>query len=299
MTDIAERPADGRWAGLAALIGGACIIACAPILVRLTGAGPAATGFWRMAFALPILAAMNARAARDAFAPPGRAALIAGAMFALDLVFWHYGIALTSVANATVLANLTPLIVTAIAWIVFKQRPERMFLLAVVVAVSGAWIMAAAKGGAPGKAPLIGDLSSAATALWYALYMLAVGRARRTDGAMRVMFWSTLSALPILVAAALIMRERLLPLGLGGWAACLGLGVVHVSGQGAIAWALGRLPASTASVVVLVQPVVAALLGWMLFGEMLGPWQAVGGAVALAGIVLAQWASRPAKAQAA
>ena len=35
-----------------------------------------------------------------------------------------------------------------------------------------------------------------------------------------------------------------------------GLGLAHVFGQGSIAWALGRLPASTASVTVLVQPVM-------------------------------------------
>ena len=62
--------------------------------------------------------------------------------------------------------------------------------------------------------------------------------------------------------------------------------------QGSIAWALGRLPAATASVVVLVQPVVAAVLGWLLFAEALGPVQALGAAIALGGVVLAQTASR-------
>ena len=57
-----------------------------------------------------------------------------------------------------------------------------------------------------------------------------------------------------------------------------------VTGQGAIAWALGRLPASVTSVVVLVQPVVAAVLGWILFGEVFGPGQMLGGAIALTGV---------------
>jgi drug/metabolite transporter (DMT)-like permease len=57
-------------------------------------------------------------------------------------------------------------------------------------------------------------------------------------------------------------------------------------------------------VVVLVQPVVAGYAGWILFGEALGPLQTAGAAVALGGVVLAQWASRgaarapPAAAQA-
>ena len=38
------------------LVVGACVIGLAPILVRLSAAGPAATGFWRLLFALPLLA---------------------------------------------------------------------------------------------------------------------------------------------------------------------------------------------------------------------------------------------------
>ena len=56
---------------------------------------------------------------------------------------------------------------------------------------------------------------------------------------------------------------------------------------------MGRLPTSLASVVVLVQPVVATYAGFLLFGEALGPMQAIGAIVALTGVVLAQWASRP------
>lgn len=299
MTEDAASAATERLKGLAALVGGACVIGLAPILVRLADTGPAAVGFWRLVFALPLLMLMSARARPVTGQGLSKAALLAGVMFALDLVFWHYGIALTSVANATVLANLTPLIVTAIAWVVFRQRPERLFLIAVVVAVAGAWIMAVAKGGAPGRSPLLGDSLSAATSVWYALYMLSVGWARRDQSATAVMLWSSISAIPVVLIASLALGEQFLPASPGGWAACVGLGVMHVTGQGAIAWALGRLPTSTASVVVLVQPVVAALFGWVLFAEALGPWQALGGAVALAGVVLAQWASRPKPVQAA
>jgi drug/metabolite transporter (DMT)-like permease len=286
-------PAD-RWRALAVLVAGAMVIALAPILVRLADAGPAAIGFWRLTFALPLLAALGARnRGRATFAPPSRPMLLAGVMFALDLGFWHYGIIYTSVANATVLSNLTPVVVTAFAWIFLKQQPRRLFLVAVALAVAGAWTMAAAKGGAPGRSPLLGDSLSLLTALWYALYMLSIGEARRRDGATRIMFWSSLAGAPLLLIAALALREPLTPAHPGGWLALIGLGLVHVAGQGAIAWALGRLPTATASVVVLVQPVVAAGLGWVLFAEAMGPWQMLGAAIALTGIVLAQKAARP------
>jgi len=291
---LTEPRTEGRWLSLAVLVFGAMVIGLAPILVRLAEAGPAAVGFWRLLIAAPLLAALAMRPGAERPAgPPPRAALLAGVMFALDLGFWHYGIAFTSVANATVLANLTPVIVTAFAWIFFKQVPPRLFLAAVALAVSGSWMMATARGGAPGINPPLGDALSLATTLWYALYMIAVAQARRTSGAVQVMLWSTLTGLPFLLAGALLLREPLLPATWAGWAACAGLGAMHIAGQGSIAWALGRLPAATASVVVLVQPVVAGALGWALFAEAPGPWQALGGFIALAGVALAQWAGRP------
>jgi drug/metabolite transporter (DMT)-like permease len=293
--------AQSRWQALAVLVFGACVIGLSPIFVRLTTTGPAAAGFWRLFFALPFLAVMTRRVSGP-LRQPSRIALIAGLMFALDLGFWHYGVKFTSVTNATVLSNLTPLVVTAFAWIFLKQRPGAFFLLAVTVAVAGSWIMTMDKGGGPGVDPPLGNALSATTALWYALYMLAIGEGRKSQAASRLMFWSSAVGAPLLLIAALALGERVLPLTLGGWGACLGLGLMHVAGQGSIAWAMGRLPTATASVVVLVQPVVAAWLGYILFGEAIGPMQALGAAVALAGVVLAQWASarrKPAQAQSA
>jgi drug/metabolite transporter (DMT)-like permease len=209
--------------------------------------------------------------------------------FALDLGCWHYGITYTSVAKASVLANLTPIVVTAVAWFFFRQRPAPLFLLAVVLSVVGSAVMALSKGtGMTGPNPLLGDALSAGTSVWYAMYFLALSEARKRQSAPQVMFWSSLTGLPLLLLAAWGLGEHVLPATIGGWAACLGLGVVHVAGQGSIAWALGRLPPATASVIVLIQPVVTTVLGWILFGELLSAWQTVGAALALGGVVLAQ-----------
>ena len=273
------------------LVIGACIIGLAPILVRLSAAGPAATGFWRLVFALPLLA-LPSRREPGGLSGVSRFALMAGAAFALDLACWHYGIANTSVSKASVLANLTPLVVTAIAWFVFHQRPAPLFLVAVALSVTGGGVMALSKGaGVTGPNPLLGDALSAGTSVWYALYFLAMSAARRLQSTRQVMFWSSLTGLPALLLIAIILGERLVPASPGGWAACVGLGVVHVAGQGSIAWALGRLPPSTAAVTVLVQPVVTTAVGWLLFGELLSAWQAAGAALVLGGVVLAQRAS--------
>lgn len=299
MSETDARPHEApRWRAVAALVFGACVIGFSGALVRLTDTGPAAAGFWRLAFALPALAVITRRATGP-LGRPSKIAVIAGVMFAGDLGFWHYGIKYTSVANATVLSNLTPVVVTAFAWIFLKQRPRGLFLLAVAVALAGVWMMAVGRsgGGHLLNAPL-GNAFSVSTALWYSLYILAISEGRKTEGASRLMFWSGVVGAPLVLSAALLLGEQIAPATAAGWAACLGLGVVHVLGQGSIAWGLGRLPTSNASVVVLVQPIVATYVAWLLFKEALGPVQAVGAAVALGGVVLAQWASRPGPAAA-
>ncbi len=276
---------------LAVLVAGACIIGFSPILVRLAETGPAAAGFWRLAFAAPILWLMAARSADGAGRPSPLTAL-AALFFALDLGFWHYGIKYTSVANATVLSNGAPITVVAFAWIFLRQRPGGLFLAALAGAIAGAVVMALAKsGGAPVNQPL-GDALSLSTALWYGLYVLATAQARKTESTGRVMLWATLLGAPLMALAALLLGEDFTPATWAGWAACVGLGVMHATGQGAVAWSLGRLPTATASVVMLIQPVVAAGLGWVLFGEHITPLQGLGAVVLLAGVVLAQWAGR-------
>lgn len=67
------------------LLAGAAVIGLAPILVRFAQAGPAAAGFWRLAFSLPMLAALTRRTSD--VGRPSRLTLLAGFAFALDLAF--------------------------------------------------------------------------------------------------------------------------------------------------------------------------------------------------------------------
>jgi drug/metabolite transporter (DMT)-like permease len=278
---------------LLVLIAGVCTLALTPVFVRLGQAGPAAIGFWRLAFAVPFLVVplLWIRAGAK-FQKPPPALLAAGLLFALDLTFWHYGVKLTSVANSTTLANLAQVFVVAGAWILFREAPRKLFLMGLALALAGVWAMAAAKGGGGhGTNPVLGDIVSLGAAVWYASYLLIVHQARAEQGALRIMLWTSLIGAPVMLVIAFGLHEQILPSSMSGWLACLGLGLVHAVSQGAIAWALGRVPAATASVVILIQPVCAAILGWVIFKEALVPMQAMGGLAALAGVAVAQFAA--------
>lgn len=285
-------PSPSRLIPLLVVLASASILGLAPILVRLTETGPAAAGFWRLLFALPLLFVLVGRPGGEGFGRPSKWMLLAGLFFAFDLSFWHYGIVMTSVANATVLCNLTPVVVTLVGWFFFNERPARLFILALALAMGGAFAMAAGAEPGQGTNPILGDIFSLSVALWYSGYFLTVKQARTTAGALRVTFWATVAGIPVMAAAALLLGEDMIPATTSGWAACIGMGVMHVAGQGGVAWALGRLPASITAVTILIQPIVAAALGWVIFGETLAPVQALGGALVLVAIVLAQWSTR-------
>ena len=283
-------------AALIVLAASAAVLGLAPILVRLADTGPAAAGFWRFALALPwlMLLVLRPGAPADERGPGRPSALMALAalFFVLDLGFWHYSIAFTSVATATTLTNLTPVSVTAVAWLVFRERPRALFLLALAVALFGAWTMSAGADGRQGSNPRLGDLFAAVTALWYAGDFLTVKALRGRHSAGRIMLWSTALGAPLLLGLSLALGEQLTPASLAGWWACAGLGLVHVAGHGGVAWALGRLPAAPSPVAVLLQPGGGPILGSLLFAETMTAAQMLGGGAVVAGVVLAQWSAK-------
>ncbi|MCO5099105.1 MAG: DMT family transporter [Rhodocyclaceae bacterium] len=282
---------QGKWA-LLALFVGALGIAFAPIFVRWSEVGPVATAFWRMALALPLLALWASLQPRRAEAP-GRhtgiaMALLAGLFFAADLAVWHWSIRLTSVANATFLANLAPVAVTLGAWLLLGERARPVFFLGMVLALAGAALLVRANVGGPG-AVLLGDALGILTAFFYAGYQLCVKRLRDTQSTARIMLISGAACTAVLLPLALASGEAILPATATGWLVVAALAIVcQFAGQSLITYAVAHLSASFSSVSLLLQPVAAAALAWMLFGEALAALQWWGGAAVLLGIYLAR-----------
>jgi drug/metabolite transporter (DMT)-like permease len=287
---------------LVALFAGATCIALSPIWVRLADVGPTASAFWRVALAVPLLWALHAAAANRASAGPAPRAhrgylAAAGVAFAGDLAFWHWSIQYTSVANSTLLANLATIFVTLAAWLLWKQRPTRLFLAGLAAALAGvAMLVRTSLAFSP--TALLGDALGVITAMFYAWYLLSVKEIRdRGAATLQLMaVTTTITAallLPVALASAHQSGEPMMPQGTEGWLVLLGLAwVSHAAGQGLIAFALAHLPAAFSSVSLLFQPVMAGVFAWLLLGEPLVALQVAGGAVVLAGIWLARRGSQ-------
>ena len=286
--------AQARFA-LVALFAGAAGIGFAPIFVRLSPVGPSATAFYRLALAIPALWIwMKCEASSDA--PPARpttrghfgALALAGFFFAGDLAFWHWSLRLTSVVDATLLANCAPIVVTIGAHFLFGEKITPRFISGMIIAMLGAALVVGASFH-QSPARLLGNVFGLITPVFYGAYMLSLKSLRGTFSTATIMSWSGLFACPILFVVALMSGESFLVPTLSGWGVLVALGLIsHAGGQSLIAFAFAHLPASFSSVGLLLQPVIAAFLAWIILSESLTWLQATGGIVVLAGIALAK-----------
>lgn len=289
------QPASGlkRFALPLLLLGAVCI-ACSPIFVRLSELGPIATAVHRVLLALPVLLLFqNLTPKTQTERTPRKASdwgllVLAGFMFAGDLATWHWSIGMTTVANATLLANFAPIFVALFSWLVFKERFTRLFLGGLALAMLGAITLMGASFNI-GTKTLMGDLVALSCGGFYAGYILSIARLRSRFDTTTVMLWTSLGTFLFLLPLCWFQGESLIAPTLYGWLILLGLALIsHAGGQSLIAFALAHLPASFGSVALLTQPVVAAILAVVVLGEVPVIWQALGGAVVLLGIYLAK-----------
>ncbi len=291
-----------------ALIIGAIAMGASPIFVRFAEVGPFTSAFWRVGLALPALWLWARLEAPGADAPgpqspqtPAASAgptgldratvgsvVLAGAFFSGDLIFWHLAIVNTSVANATFMAVLAPVWVALGSGLFLGEPVDRKTVIGLGLCLAGA---AALVGDSLSLRPqqVIGDFYGFVTSFFFGAYFLAVRRARRVLGTGRMLFWSSLVTAVLLLVAAQIAEDRMWPTAALAVAALLALALVsHTGGQGLLAFALGHLPAAFSALVIFLEAIAAAALGWLILGEALGPIQAIGAVAIFAGIAAAR-----------
>jgi drug/metabolite transporter (DMT)-like permease len=284
-----------RGRALAALVLGAVVIGGSPILVRVSSVGPLATSFWRLSLALAPLWYWFQRSARDHTA--GRiprlakehvAAALPGVFLAADLAAWQTSLHMTSVANATLLVNVAPILTTLAGWLFLRQAVSGVFFAGLVLSMAGIVVLRGGPSAMAGGA-FRGDALALVAAAFYAGYLLFLGRARQTYQTAVIMLWSTTSAALCTLPLVLVFETTLWPSTASGWAVLFALAWIgHAGGQGLVTFSLAWLPTNFASLTLLIQPVVAACLAWLLLGESLGASQIVGGLIVIAGIMLAR-----------
>ena len=280
--------ADNAPPGIAfaALLLGNVVLAIGPWFVRMADVGPLASGFWRLALAIPFLF-LIARGSGQRFGRIGpglwAATILAGGFFALDLGCWHIGILHTKLANAALFGNVSTFFFPAYGFIVTRTLPGRWQVLAIALAAMGtALLLGRSYQLSPDR--LAGDLFCLAAGLSYTGYMIAVDRARATLGTWPTLAIATVAAAALLLPAALLIEGSLWP---HHWGPLVALAIgSQVVGQGLLVYAIGTLPPLIVGLALLTQPLVAAAIGWGIYGERLTAPDVAGALAIAAALVL-------------
>ena len=284
-------PAESVFA-FAALVASAVAMGVSPVFVREAGVGPITSAFYRVLLALPLLWAWARwEAGRPGALPdPGwtRGIVLAGLFFSLDLFFWHLSILHTTIANATLLSSMAPVWVMLFSLVIGEKVTRVMVMGLGLCLLGGVTLVGSSFQLAPER--FVGDLYGIGTSLGFGLYFLAVRVARRDGAPGLVLARSTVVTAAVLAIVAATQENNWIPATMGGVAALVAMASIsHVGGQGLLAYALGHLSAAFSSLVIFLEALAAALFGWWIFDETLGPWQIAGGLAILLGI----WVARP------
>ncbi|NNM78336.1 DMT family transporter [Sphingomonas sp. ID1715] len=274
----------------AALLGGNIALAFGPLFVRLADTeahvGPVAAAFWRLALAAPVLLLLT-RGSGQSIGRIGKAMVAAialgGIFFAADLGSWHLGILKTKLANATLLGNSASLIFPLYGFLIARTWPTRGQSLALLLALAGG-VLLLGRSYELSHQNLIGDLLCLLAGFLYTFYLIAIDRARASLQAWPVLALSTIAGILPLLLFAKLLGETVWP---QAWGPLIGLALgSQLIGQGLLVFAMGHVRPLVTGLAFLTQPVVAAAIGWALYGEALAPLDWLGVALIAAAMVL-------------
>lgn len=267
-------------------------------LFRLADAPATTASFWRLAFAVLLLAPFAWRALPEWRAFQSRTWFVVGiAGVALAFHFWLWVEALhrTSVASATVLVTLQAVFVALGGHWILGDKLRPMAWAGVLVALGGAAVMTLDAPGDGRPESLAGNLLALVAGLGSAAYMLIGRRVRRSTGLLAYVVPVYAVAALVLAVAAALTGDGLVQFATRSgkettvWAFVffvLLAAVPMLGGHTLSNWAIRYVPAHLVATWILLEPVGAALLAIPLFGEIPGPLLLVGGGMVLAGAVL-------------
>jgi drug/metabolite transporter (DMT)-like permease len=285
IVSIENQSTPHPWAFVALLVGNLAL-ATGPFLVRHSGVGPIAAGFWRLALALPFLLVIGALVRQPVRLP--RKALIgaialAAFFFAADLAAWHAGILLTKLGNATLFGNMSSFLFAAWGLWLLRRWPSWIQALALTLAAVGCGLLMVGSAELSG-AHLRGDLLAALAGLLYTGYLIFVERTRTELAPMPLLVFASLFGALMLLPASAVAGEVIIP---ADWTGLFALALCsQVVGQGLLVYALGHVPPLVVGIAMLTQPALSALLGWIYYGETLTPLDWVGAALIVTALIL-------------
>ncbi|MFQ5958930.1 MAG: DMT family transporter [Alphaproteobacteria bacterium] len=204
-------------------------------------------------------------------------ALVAGPFAGLASVAFIQSLTHTTVASTLFTLSAVPLFTAVLGWLILEERVSRTTWLAIAAAMAGIAVMVA---DGVGSGTLFGNVMALATAVLFAVYVIALRRGRSVDMLPSVCVAGVIAALIGAAVAGdlgLSLRDTVLCLVWGGVLSCAGHALFTLGSR--------FVPAAEISLLSLTEFVLGPLWVWLVVDEVPGTLTLAGGAVVLAAIV--------------
>lgn len=201
---------------------------------------------------------------------------------------YNFAISRTSVATAAILLYTAPAHVVLISAYVFGEKLTLPKWVALGCTLGGAALVSGVLGtGLPGDLP--GILAGLGSGLTYGLYSIFGKKAVQRYNSWTVLVYSFFFGAIFLLGFSSLTGGIRTDLPISAWTLLVSLGLFPtVLAYTSYLAGLRLVEAGRAAIVATWEPVMAAILGYVVLGESLGPAQVAGGGLVLVGVLLAQ-----------
>lgn len=282
---MSGRPREPREVAISAVLIGVVGWGVGPLLVRGMSVSGVTVSFYRMWLAVPVMVLLARVLGERLTWRTLKLCVVPGVLFAFSMMFGFQSMRTTSIANATLIGQLSPAIMILGAGRLVGEKPTSRAVMAAVVSFAGLGVMVAAGADTSGSS-LGGDVLALFNVLCFTGYFLMMKKLRNAN----VGSWEFLAGVFVVGSIALTPYCLVAADDLGSMT---GLDFVRVSamifgpgvlGHGLIAWAARHLDVTTTSLLTLLSPPLSVVGAWIIFGQRLGPGQLLGGLVVLVGL---------------
>ena len=290
---VADHYKDG-----AHILTGALFISFSSVWVAWSQVDPVVSAFYRVFFGALILLLFcrSARVIRRISAKTTAYCILCGLCFAGDLYSWHLSILYVGPGLATILGNFQVFVLTFISVLVFGQKLRLVFLLSLLLAFCGLFLIIGINWESLSDNYRLGVLFGLITALFYALFILTLRKIQGLEPGLSFLY----TLLLISVATSLILGPLVWVSGnsfaIPSYGSLLSLVCLALFSQ-TIDWAfiarsLPNLLPSLAGLILLLQPALAFLWDVLIFARPTSQLQWGGVIVVLAAIYLGATSAR-------
>lgn len=256
-----------------------------PLMVRGIDASAGTIVFWRLWMAMPVMFTAAYFTGGRVSVPLLKAVFVPGVIFGISTLVGFSSYHATSIANATLIGALQPVLMLFIAPLIFGERFSGRQIVLAVIALGGiSTVVLGAKQSS--GASLHGDALALINLGLFTTYFVRMKQVRNKGIHSIALIAGVFSVAAVTVTPWVLLTSHDLGAIHGvDWLSIVGMVLLSgLIGHGLMTWAQRHVDITLASLLMLGGPVISAVGAWIVFGQRLSPVQIAGAVVVLAAL---------------